>query len=285
MRLPTFIIGGAIKGGTTSLNYYLKQHPDVFMSRFKEPRYFAYEPDNPDHVEGRGLRFPIRTLESYAALFEEVTNEKAVGEASPHYLRSPAAPQLIKETIPDVQLIFSLRHPVKRAYSSYWHKVRLGLEERPVEDALSENDQAVLHGLYNQSLRAWYDRFDPAQIKIILFEDLVRDGLGVFADICRYIGVDDTFVPDMTTRNKGGAMKHERLGRFYERIKTHPLRQAINPLVPERVRLKMASSRDQNLEEPPPMPEAIVRRLNTFYRNDIEELEELIQRDLSVWKN
>ena len=89
----------------------------------------------------------------------------------------------------------------------------------------------------------------------------------------------------MTARNKGGTMKNERLGRFYERIKTHPLRRAINPLVPERVRQKMASSRDQNLEEPPPMPEAIVRRLNAFYRDDIEGLETLIQRDLSVWKN
>lgn len=285
MRLPDFIIGGAIKGGTTSLNYYLKQHPDVYMSVFKEPRYFAYEPDNPDHVAGRGLRFPIKTLEEYAALFDEAAEGQMAGEASPHYLRSPVAPQRICETIPDVKLIFSLRHPVKRAYSSYWHKVRLGLEDRAVEDALSENDQAVLHGLYYQSLQGWHARFDRSQIKIVLFEDLVRDGLGVFADLCRFIGVDDTFVPDMTARNKGGAMKNERLGRFYERIKTHPLRRAINPLVPERVRQKMASSRDQNLEEPPPMPEAIVRRLNAFYRDDIEGLETLIQRDLSVWKN
>lgn len=285
MRLPNFIIGGAIKGGTTSLHYQLKQHPEVMMSRFKEPRYFAFEPDNPIHVNDEMLRFPVKTLEEYAALFEEVTNEKAVGEASPHYLRSPVAPHRIRETIPDVKLIFSLRHPVKRAYSSYWHKVRLGLEDRPVEEALGENEQAVLHGLYGKSLSIWYSLFGGSQIKIILFDDMVRDGQVVYADICRYLGVDDTFVPDMTVRNRGGAMKNQRLGRFYEQLKTHRIRQVINPLVPEKLRQAMVSSRDHNLVEPPPMPEAVVHRLNEYYRNDIEELEALIHRDLSAWKN
>lgn len=285
MRLPNFIVGGAIKGGTTSLNYYLRQHPDVFMSPFKEPRYFAYEPDNPGHVEGDGLRFPIKTLEEYAALFDEASDHKAVGETSPHYLRSPQAPQLIKDTIPDVRLIFSLRDPVKRAYSSYWHRVRLGLEERPVEEVLREGDQAVLHGLYYATLQGWYSRFDPAQIKIILFDDLIRDALGVFADICRFLEIDDSFVPDLTVKNKGGALKNRRLGLFYEKIKKHPLRQAINPLVPDRLLQKMADTRDNNFEEPPPMPPAVARHLNDYYREDIGQLEALIHRDLSAWKN
>ncbi len=150
---------------------------------------------------------------------------------------------------------------------------------------MGESEQAVLHGLYSVSLQPWYDQFGPAQIKIVLFEDLVRDGLALFHDICRFLEIDDTFVPDMTVRNKGGAMKNQRLGRFYEQIKTHPLRQAINPLVPERLRLMMVSSRDRNLEEPPPMPVAVAGRLKEFYRDDIDRLEELIHRDLSVWKN
>lgn len=284
MRLPDFIIGGAIKGGTTSFNYYLKQHPQVYMSAFKEPRYFAYEPDNPDHVEGRGLRFPIKTLEEYAALFEGVGRNQLAGETSPHYLRSPQAPQLIRDTIPDVRLIFSLRDPVKRAYSSYWHKVRLGIEERPVEEALLENDQAVQHGLYHQSLLNWYPRFKPQQIKIVIFEELVRDPATVYIDICRYLGIDDTFVPDFVVRNKGGAMKNQGLGRIYERIKTHPMRQAIDPLIPNRLRQAMIATRDNNLVEPPPMPAAIAERLYEFYRPDIDALEILINRDLSVWK-
>lgn len=284
LRLPNFIIGGAIKGGTTSLNYYLKQHPDVYMSAFKEPRYFAYDPTNPEHLAGQGLRFPIKTLAEYADLFADSAGYRAVGETSPHYLRSDTAPQLIAETIPDVRLIFSLRDPVRRAYSSYWHRVRLGLEDRPAEVVLQPGDQAVEHGLYHAWLTRWYQHFDPAQVKIILFDDLIRDGLGVVADICRFLQIDDTFVPDLTVKNRGGAMKNQRLGRFYETLKKHPLRRAIDPLVPERLRQKMIETRDNNLEEPPPMPAELARRLYDYYRDEVARLETLIDRDLSGWK-
>lgn len=284
MHLPNFIVGGAIKGGTTSLNYYLKQHPDVFMSPFKEPRFFAYDPHNAGHIDGHGLRFPIKTLEEYAALFEGSDGYKAVGETSPHYLRSDTAPRLIKETIPQVRLIFSLRDPVKRAYSSYWHRVRLGLEDRPADVVLQPGDQAVEHGLYHAWLTCWYEYFDSTHIKIVLFDDLVRDALSVFADICRFLEVNDTFVPDLTVKNKGGMMKNQRIGRIYEQIKTHPLRQAINPLVPQRLRQKMIDTRNNNLEEPPPMPADLARRLYDYYHDEIERLESFLDRDLSAWK-
>jgi hypothetical protein len=285
MRLPNFIIGGALKSGTTSLNYYLKQHPDVFMSVLKEPRYFAYDVNDPDHVDGRGLRFPIKTLNEYAALFAEAGNQRAIGEVSPHYLISSIAPRRIRETLPNVKLIFSLRHPVKRAYSIYWHDVRLGAESRPVEEALTEREYAVTHGLYHAWLSNWYDCFDPAQIKVILFDDLQRDAPGTFADICRYLTIQDTFLPDFKVRNKGGALKNEHLGHFYERIKTHPLRRVIDPLVPQRLRSRFIDARNRNFEEPPPMPPALAARLADFYREDIDRLEQLLGCDLSAWRN
>ncbi len=283
MRLPNFIVGGALKAGTTSLNYYLGQHPDVYMSPFKEPRYFAYDPDGPTNGDG-GLHFPVTTLEQYAKLFAGVTNEKAVGEVSPHYIISPIAPRLIHDTLPGVRLIFSLRHPLKRAYSVYWQAVRLGNENRPVEQALTEAEHRVRNGRYFALLQNWYATFDPAQIKVILFDDLAHDALGVFQDVCRYLDVDDTFVPDLTIRNKGGALKNQRLGRFYEQLKSSPLKQALDPLVPERLRDRVNDMRSQNFEEPPPIPPAVAERLHAYYRADIEQLENFLGRDLSAWK-
>ena len=284
MRLPNFIVGGALKAGTTSLNYYLKQHPDVYMSPFKEPRYFAYDPAGPTNGDS-GLHFPVTTLEQYAELFAGVSNETAVGEVSPHYIISPIAPQRIRDTLPDVKLIFSLRHPVKRAYSVYWQAVRLGNENRPVEQALTEAEHRVRNGRYYALLQNWYAVFDPAQIKVILFDDLARDALGVFQDVCRYLGVDDTFVPDLTIRNKGGALKNQRLGRFYEQLKNSSLKQALDPLVPERLRERVNDMRNQNFEEPPPIPATVAERLHAYYRADIEQLEGFLGRDLSAWKN
>lgn len=284
VRLPNFVVAGILKGGTTSLNFSLKQHPQIYMCPMKEPRYFVYESNNPDHVEGRGLHFPIKTWEQYVALFAGAGDQPVVGEVSPHYMISPIAPQGIHDRLPDVRLLFSLRQPVKRAYSVYWHQVRLGNENRPVEEALGEHEYAVTHGLYARWLRNWYALFAPEQIKVVLFDDWQRDPQGTYADICRFLEIDDTFVPDMTVRNKGGAMKNARLGRFYERLKKHPLRHAFDPLVPQRVRSALIKTHDQNLQEPPPMPPALQQRLNAFYREDIAELEQMLQRDLSAWR-
>mgnify|MGYP002683082984 FL=1 len=91
-----------------------------------------------------------------------------VGEVSPHYMISPIAPQGIHDRLPDVRLLFSLRQPVKRAYSIYWHGVRLGDETRPVEEALGDDAYAVTHGLYAAWLKDWSALFSPEQIKICL---------------------------------------------------------------------------------------------------------------------
>ena len=287
MRLPNFIVGGALKAGTTSLNSYLKQHPEVYMSPMKEPRYFAYDPAGSHNGNGedQGLHFPVTTLEEYGALFAGVTNETAVGEVSPHYIISTSAPQRIKAIVPDVRLVFSLRHPIKRAYSVYWQAVRLGNEDRPVEEALTDAEHRVRNGRYYALLRNWYEVFDAAQIKIILFDDLARDALGTFHDVCRFLAVNDTFVPDLTIRNKGGALKNQRLGRFYEQLKNSSLKQTIDPLIPQRLRDKMNDVRNQNFEEPPPIPPAVTARLQAYYRDDIEQLETFLGRDLSAWKN
>ena len=284
MTLPNFIIAGALKGGTTSLYYFLRQHPEVFVSSLKEPRYFAYEPDNPLHADGAGLHFPVKTLPQYAALFDGATGEKAIGEASPHYLISPVAPLPIKELLPDVKLIFSLRDPVKRANSVYWHNFRLGQEDRPIEAALTGADYAVQHGFYYHYLRIWFDLFDRSQIKVILFDDLQRNSLATSQEVCRFLNVDDRFVPDLAVRNKGGTPRHKRFGRLLERVKTHPVRQAIDPLVPKPLRRLLLGVRNRNLQETPPMPEALARRLHDYFRDDITQLEGLLGVDLAAWR-
>jgi len=254
------------------------------MSPFKEPRFFAYDPADPAHTSENGLSFPIRTLADYSAQFSEVTAEKAIGEASPHYMISPVAPANIRQVIPDVRLIFSLRHPVKRAYSVYWHQVRLGNEPRSIEQAFTEQDHRVRNGRYYALLLPWFDLFDASQIKVILFEDLIREPLVVLDELYRFLGVQTGFVPDLIIRNKGGAMKNERLGRILEKVKTHPIRQALDPYLPSRLRTLAADVRNNNFADTPPMPQAVEKQLYDYYREDIAQLEQLLQRDLSLWK-
>ncbi|MEZ4515539.1 MAG: sulfotransferase [Chloroflexota bacterium] len=282
-QLPDFIIGGALKSGTTSLYYYLRQHPDIYMPSLKEPRYFAFDETNPEHVGNAGF-FSIRTLEDYAHLFDDAMPTQVRGEASPHYMLSELAPERIARTIPDVKLIFSLRNPVQRAYSGYWHEYRLGHETRTVEEALTGDDYLVTTGCYAARLAPWYDTFDASRIKLVLFDDIKADPVGVVSDLCRFLEVSPDFEFDTAVRNQGGAMRNVRLGRVLEKLKTHPLRSKLNPLLPEVVRTSLVDVRSRNFEAPPPMSAEVAAYLNDYYADDILKLEEITGRDLSAWR-
>ena len=136
MVLPNFLIIGAAKSGTTSLYSYLNQHPQVYFSPFKEPRFFALEGkevnyQGPSQVVNQKA---INTIDEYEKLFAGVTDEVAIGEASTLYLYSPEAPAKIKQYIPQVKLIAILRNPIDRAYSGYCHLVRDGYESNRADD-------------------------------------------------------------------------------------------------------------------------------------------------------
>src|SRR3712207_923366 len=104
MTMPNFLIIGAMKSGTTSLHYYLKQHPDVFMPPVKEQDFFALEgkklnfngPEGPAFINRMIRQNSITNIEEYRAAFRGVSNERAVGEASPVYLYSHQAPSRIQ---------------------------------------------------------------------------------------------------------------------------------------------------------------------------------------------
>lgn len=126
MSIPNFMIVGAQKSGTDSLYGYLKEHPAVVMAAPKEPDYFSRDPR---YVEWGW----------YASCFVMAENAKAVGEASTSYMAIPATAQRIAETLGNrVKLIFILRNPVERIYSSYLHmrKSRPFYDKRPIDQAI-----------------------------------------------------------------------------------------------------------------------------------------------------
>ena len=135
MRLPTFLVIGAAKSGTTSLHRYLGQHPDIFVSRVKEPGFFAFEGQSLD-FDGPGDEWIQQTvatnIDAYAHHFEGVTSEKAIGESSPVYLYSKEAPGRIATHLENPHLIAILRDPVDRAFSQFLFFVQCGRE--PLRD-------------------------------------------------------------------------------------------------------------------------------------------------------
>jgi hypothetical protein len=205
MALPTFVIGGAPKAGTTALWAQLAAHPQVWMSPVKEPHFLTRDANNP----APGVRIIgaprsdtySRGLDWYESLFAEGADCPARGEASTHYLGALDGPELMERYVPGLKVIFVLRQPVERAYSHYWHNVKRG-HDLPPFAAVLDDDPSLRYVLYMSRYREHLERYRRAlgddRIHLVLFDDLRGDAPGTYQRICRFIGVDDAFQPDFT---------------------------------------------------------------------------------------
>jgi hypothetical protein len=291
MTMPNFLIIGAMKSGTTALYYYLEQHPQIYMSPVKEPNYFC-SGEQENSVGNSATR-----IGDYQDLFKDVSGEKAIGEASHCYLYEPEAAARIQDYIPDAKLIAVLRNPVDRAYSHFLHMVRNGSE--PLTDfaqALREEETGgyqkrnlqdyVGRGRYYDQLKRYFNTFSRDQIKVYLYEDLSNAPVDILQDAFRFLGVDDSFVPDVSLRrNVSGYPKHKTV----DKLLTKPslIKDALKIYLPARLRWRLSKAFDdlktRNLVEPPPVQPEVRRQLIGVYREDVLKVQKLIHRDLSGW--
>ena len=211
--MPTFIAIGAGRCGTTSLHGILSQHPEIAMSRTKEPCYF--------HLAGSGVdldRLPpdarkkwgasVSGQAAYRALFTRSPKTKAIGEISPIYLTSPRAPSMIARQIPHVRLIALVRDPIERALSHHRHNMVHGFEKTQSFEhafrrdiARGEHSEYYRAGMYAHHLSVYGRFFEREQIHVIEQGQFSRDPSGVLAKVCRFIGVDDGFKFNSKTRS------------------------------------------------------------------------------------
>jgi Sulfotransferase family len=302
MPLPTFLVIGAAKSGTTALAAYLAQHPEVFFSRSKEPNYFALAGEGlpelgpaPPHVlRGAIYNWSRTDWTGYCRLFEGAEGSKAIGEASVRYLYFPDAPPRIRTILPDVRLIVLLRDPISRLYSHYNMNRQILLEPLELAEAIAAEPERIAAGwgwdwhyvqlgLYARQLRRYFELFDRAQIAVFLYDDFVRDPLAIYRAVCRHIGVDDSFVPDMRGRAKPGSLpRNAALARWLwwpNPVRRRLLRHARPLAVPLIRRLK-----DWNAAPVPALDPGLHRVLVPRFRADLDDLARLLDRDIPWYR-
>lgn len=197
MRDPTFVIGGGQRCGTTWLYHLLDKHPQIYLAKpvHPEPKFFISESS-----PGRDMDWYLNTW------FSDVQDELAVGEKSTAYLDNAEAAQRMKHLLPDLKVLFILRHPVDRAISNYRFSKQNGLEseslqyaldheqqrlKQPIPDGVSSHPQAYLtRSHYARYIERYLGCFDRSQVMVVIKECLQDEPKVTLDTVCRFLGVD-----------------------------------------------------------------------------------------------
>jgi hypothetical protein len=312
-KLPNFFIVGAPKAATTFLYACLDQHPQIYMCPIKEPNFFASEM-RPEHFseaerprvirEARELQTYLRgemrekrfggfvtSWDDYLKLFANVSDEIAIGEASPCYLWSQTAARHIASRVPHARIIINLRNPLDRAFSQYLHMLTVGFTSRSfrqeIEAALRPGDKhyalersLLEFGNYSSQIKRYREAFPRSQIHISFYEDLQRSPTALVEGLLTFLGVDPAMTVDVSQR------QHEpRISRLNGvvyflkkwRVWSHLRNLLPKPLGP---RLRSVLMRSRTSLVMSPADHAI---LADYYRDDIRELGKVLDRDLTSW--
>lgn len=255
MPLPTFVIAGAQKCGTSSLRATLRRHPQVFTARPKELHFF-------DRHFDRGLDW-------YSDQFTPLPRNLQFGEATPAYLHDEAARRRMAQSLPEARFVVILRDPVKRAYSHFWHAKRLGFEEAETtfEEALAleparlatgqradlRRFSYVDRGQYVDQIQSLEGYAAASRIHTLLLEDLIADRVPTLQRLFEFLTIDTDFAASI------------------EAQWTNRYRTAASP---EEKAVPVAY---------PPMAGDVRARLVEHFRPYNDRLAEHLGRDLSAW--
>jgi hypothetical protein len=214
---PSFFIIGAPKAATTSLASFLTVHPQAGIVRGKEPNFFSND-----------QRYALGWT-AYMELYRHCAGKKALGDASTSYCRiryHPLTIARIHEHVPEARIIYMVRHPLKRMESAYVEHLctPAGKDLDSINDAIRRQPMIVDSSRYWEVFDAYRQKFDESRIKVVWFEEYIANQTAVFQDVCRFLEIDDTVVPDfnreLTNSREHGFERMAQFGRSRDQVNT-----------------------------------------------------------------
>ena len=196
--LPDFLIIGTQKGGTNSLHNFLAQHPQIHMAK-NELYYFSNESNYRKGELWYRSHFPLRFA---------VKPGELVGEKTPEYLCEPDAAERIQKDLPNAKLICLLRNPSKRAVSHYFMRLRKGIEQLPIMEAMLAEQAGPRsykkRGLYLEQLKRYEKYLKGNRLLVLSSEEFSADPQKTLKQVFKFLGVDETFrCPDISPKYVG----------------------------------------------------------------------------------
>ena len=286
MRLPDFLVIGAMKAGSTSLCQAMDAlNPDIFFPTVKEPHTLVFE--NVLTLEGK---------KKYASLFQKAGPNQKCGEGSTGYSKIPQhqgvaarAKKLLGEQL---KLIYIVRNPVERAVSHHYHMYRSGDAPTLFKEAIEQIPMITQCSMYGMQIEPWLEAFGIEQVKILRFEDYIQAQEEIVSGLSDFLGVpipsdEVQLTSDEINQNIGeqqllpppsfkGVMRTITRSQFYKR--------SIHPHTPRWMRELFKTTFYQKAESRPPAPGAEeVNRLIDLFEKDLENLSKLTGMSQLPW--
>ncbi len=289
--LPNFLVVGCQKCATTSLHYYLRQHPNIYLPEGKETKYFVMDE-----------RYELG-IESYEKNFENVESEVAIGEVDPDYMYfKNALPRLAKDVdLSNLKLIFILRNPVERAFSHYLMTYRRGFESETFNKALSLEENRIqkdyfsrMHysyverGYYIQQIKRFEKYINKSKMHFILTDELKVNREKVLKDCFSFLEVDTSFGGYEKKKNyhKGQIPRSEFLLNSIVNKNDSLIKKIIRIVLPndkfrKKIRSKVLSlnEKDNNMVIDQKTKESLIDR----FKKPNNELQDYIDKNLEHW--
>jgi len=292
---PDFFILGAAKAGTTSLYDILNDHEQITMAIVKEPMFFSRD----DYYQ-RGLDWYLKTF------FASGKDHRLYGEATPHYLywAEKVAPRIYEAASQKpIKFVAILRDPVFRAYSWYWNMIKESEEELSFENALAKESERLLTGeelfrkngsmiygykkgsMYATQIKQYLKHFPQDRFYFLLQDDLQSKTKRYLRGLYDFLEVGNRHGDNRDTKRNPSSMPRSRTFQSWLRNRSL-IKEFAKQVIPFRTRQALKSylvGKNTKPFEYPKMSKETEGILRTFFARDVQELQRLVNRDLTHW--
>jgi hypothetical protein len=274
-NLPTFLVIGAMKAGTTSLYEYLRAHPQVFMATPKELHFFPASKHWRDGVDW------------YAAHFELAGDARARGEISPSYSQAdqfPGVAARVAQIVPDAKIVYLVREPVARAQSMYLHEVAAGRETLPIEEALASKPLYVNSSRYATQLDEYLPFFSRERIFVCTSDALRSDRAGALRRLFTFLGVDPDAPLTPVAHERGHTGDKRARRAVWHQLRDNRMYRAVVDHAPAPVRRLGQRALTRRIDvEAGALSDAAIARLRDEFRPEVARLREFLPADFDGW--
>jgi hypothetical protein len=271
--LPNFLVIGSPKAATTWIYEVLKEHPEVYVNpKVKDIFFFN--------------RFYNKGLSWYKKYFRNLKDEKVIGDITESYFRSSEAPERIKNNLGDIKLLCVFRDPIEAAFSYYLQNYRDGKCSKDFFKAIKQKPEIVDSYLYSKHLKRYYKYFDKNLIKVLYFENLLDNSFQFYKELCDFLGISCDFKPNILNgiqnerkypRNIILSKIKYKIWNFLRYNNFHNLLDLLRKLKLNKLIYTKQKQEIFNLSS------NIKEYLINYYRQDLDELRNLLDKDFSHW--